>query len=113
MAGQGSSRQHRGCLPLARNDGPLSGTYWNPIIKDFRKWYIDTRDSLLREFYASGYPPGTEPSEPFEIYQRLISLMQGGHPAYWQSQEAQDELRKLEAQFGPAPQLQPPTGMVM
>lgn len=104
-ANDGPTREY---LPLAdRIDGPLSATFWNPILEDFRTWYIATKDWLLGEYYASGYPMGTEPSTPFEIYQRLISLMQAGHPEYWQSQEAQDELRKLEVEFGPAPPVQP------
>lgn len=107
---------------MARNDGPLSATYWNPILDDFRKWYVETRNMLLQEFYASGYPPGTEPSPPHDIYQRLIALQQTGSPDYWQSQAAQDELRKLEQVYGPAPavraqpspvpaQFPPPGGM--
>jgi hypothetical protein len=92
---------------LDKHDGPLSAAYMNPIIEEYRKWVIETRDWLMTEFYASGHPPGTEPSTPIEIYERLISLMQAGHPDYWQSQDAQDELRKLEERFGPAPPLQP------
>jgi hypothetical protein len=92
---------------LARNDGPLSASAMNPLIEELRSWAIETREWLLQEFYASGHPLGTEPSTPYEIYERLISLMQGGHPEYWQSQDAQDELRKLEERFGPAPPLQP------
>jgi hypothetical protein len=90
-----------------RNDGPVSATYMNPIIAEHRRWTMETRDWLLEQFYASGYPLGTEKSTPIEIYERLISLMQAGHPEYWNSPEAQEELRKLEVQFGPAPPLQP------
>lgn len=74
-------------------------------MEDFRKWYVETRDSLIAEFYASGYPPGTQPSSPRAIFDRLIALRAGGSPVFWQSQEAQDELRKLEQQFGPAPRM--------
>ena len=108
MAGQGSSHPHREYQLLAKTDGPLSATFWNPMRAELLKYAREKKDFLLKELYASGYPVNTEPSDDFDTYQQLISLMQGGHPAYWQSQEAQDELRKLEVKFGPAPQLQPP-----
>ena len=57
MAEQASSPQLRGCLLLAKNDGPLSASYINPLIAEHRRWTIEIRDWLLGEFYASGYPP--------------------------------------------------------
>lgn len=104
---------------MARNDGPISASYLNPLIEEHRKWTIEIREWLLSEFYASGHPPGTEPSTPYEIYARLISLMQAGHPDYWQNPAAQEDLRKLETEFGPAPPVtpqsqatQPPMGVM-
>ena len=92
---------------MAKYDGPLSASFFNPLIDDFRKWVIETRESLLKEFYASGYPPGTVPLTPEETYQQLIRFRAAGSPLFWHNQEAQDELRQLEQRFGPAPELTP------
>ena len=89
---------------------PVSAEYLNPIIAELRRWAIETRDWLLREFYASGHPPGTEPRDPAEVYQTLIALMQSGSPEFWHSEEAQAELDRLSQRFGPPPPLRPPGG---
>jgi cytochrome P450 len=75
----------------------------NPIIDDLRKWALTTRDELLRAFYASGNPPGTERLSDREVYERLISLMRAGHPDYWENPEAQAELERLGRTYGAAP----------
>lgn len=88
--------------------GMLSAEYMNPIIDELRAWAIERREWLLEEFYASGHPPGTEPSNPAQVYQTLVALMQSGSRDYWDDPQAQEDLQKLEETFGPAPPLRPP-----
>lgn len=87
---------------------PNSAQRLNPIIDDLRSWALDTRESLLRAFYASGYPPGAEKVSPDREYQNLVNLRGAGDPRFWKSQEAQHRLEQLSKRFGPPPMLPVP-----
>ena len=89
---------------MSRNTGgPLSAELWNSLRKDLLAWADELRDRLLREFHASGHPPGTVKLEPRDIYERLIALRDAGDPMYTRNPNAQRELVRLAKRFGEPP----------
>lgn len=85
----------------------LAADFWNSVQDEVEQRTIETYKFLVRELMASGYPPGSEPVPEHQEYLRLVELKLTGNPMFTSSAAAQQRLRELELQFGPAPSLPP------
>lgn len=85
------SRQH---------PGPLSADLWNPIIAELEDFARQVQDDLMRAFYESGHPLGTEPLPDAQVYENLVQLRDAGSPMFWQNPQAAKDLERLSAKFG-------------
>lgn len=85
---------------MRTNAGPLSADKLNPLIAQLEEYARDLEDMLMRQFYESGHPVGTEKLPEQEIYARLVHLRDAGAPEFWQNPQAQKDLEQLSKRFG-------------
>lgn len=85
------------------NNNLLSGAMWNQVEDDIVETVKRYEDWLVEDLVADGYPPFGEPSNPRDVYERLVAWRASGDPAFFDDPRALSDLERLSLQFGPPP----------
>lgn len=89
------------------SEGRLSNKRFARLTKEIVQSYQDRREFLLSEMMRDGSPPFMVERNPRQVYDQLVAMKNAQDPRFWGDPMAQQELARLEAQFGPAPNVIP------
>lgn len=89
------------------SEGRLSHKRFERLTKEIVQRYQDEREFLLSEMMRDGSPPFMVERSPRQVYEQLVAMKNAQDPRFWNDPMAQQELARLEGQFGPAPSVTP------